>query len=81
MRLSELVGKHVITESGRKMGVLLDVVATGRPDHGQAETPARVESIICGRLSRFPGPRDETLVSWTDVLAFNGDTIVIRNPT
>jgi sporulation protein YlmC with PRC-barrel domain len=90
MRLSELVDRKVVTESGASLGRAFDVRARRRG------STVEVTGLVVGRRGFFErlgvGPsRGETkhghkvwkrdLVPWNAVVRFAGDRIVVREGT
>ena len=81
MRLSELLGLHVRTESGDRLGVVHDVRAELRP-RSLAVTGVVVgaagllERLGVGALRRRPG---HGFVAWGDVVRADRKGIVVRD--
>jgi hypothetical protein len=85
MRLSGLLGRHVVSESGWSYGKVFDVRVAVGPDD------ARIAGVVVGReglAERLLGERTSSpgevahaypVLRWEDVLRLQSATIVVRD--
>ena len=85
--LASLCGRHIVTESGEKLGRCHDV----RAELGASRL--RVTGLVLGRKGHFEHfgigaqasassarVRDTDVIPWKDVVRFEADRIVVRDP-
>lgn len=77
--LSELLGRKVVDQSGRKLGRVYE--AKG---HWERDGTILIEELILGRGGlrrrlRGPGGPEERSYPWEAVVELTGDTVVVRH--
>ena len=76
--LSELLGREVVDQSGRKLGRVYEAKA-----HWERDGTVAIDALIVGRGGirrrlRGPGGREEQAIRWEQVVEMPGETIVVR---
>jgi sporulation protein YlmC with PRC-barrel domain len=77
--LSELVGRKVVDQSGRRLGRVYEAKA-----HWEREGTIVVDELILDRGGirrrlRGPGGPEEQAVPWEAVVELTGDAVVVRH--
>jgi sporulation protein YlmC with PRC-barrel domain len=83
MRLSELIGKKIVTDNNKSLGYIFDLVSGGRPIDGRPDTEnAIVFEIEYGshnfleRIELVPPKRSR--IGWDQVIEIQKDKVVVR---
>ena len=76
--LSELLGRKVVDQSGRRLGRVYELKGRWQPDGTVA-----IEGLIVGRLGllrrlRGPGRHEPDLVPWETVVSLEDERVVVR---
>jgi hypothetical protein len=82
MRLSELIGKKVVTDDNKSLGYIFDVVSGGRPIDGSPDTEnAIVFELEYGshnfleRIELIPPKRSR--IAWDQVIEIHKDRVIV----
>jgi hypothetical protein len=83
MRLSELIGKKIVTDDNKTLGYIFDLVSGGRPIDGRPDTEnAIVFDIEYGshnfleRIELIPPKRSR--IGWDQVIEIQKDKVIVR---
>jgi sporulation protein YlmC with PRC-barrel domain len=84
IRVSELIGKEVVTESGWSLGCVFDIrVEVGKGDPKVTGvvvgTPGLMQHLISEAHRRSPRTRSQGAVPWDAVLAIEDKMIRVRD--
>jgi sporulation protein YlmC with PRC-barrel domain len=76
--LSELLGRKVVDQSGRKLGRVYEAKA-----HWEADGTVAIDELIVGRGGlrrrlRGPGGPEEQAIPWEAVVELPDETVVVR---
>ena len=81
MKLSELLGKQIVSENGKKLGHVFDVKTESRPLKGEIRKSIQVEALVYGKqglLERFGIEHKKAEISWEQVLEIQDKKILVR---
>jgi hypothetical protein len=83
MRLSEFIGKKVITDDNKMLGYIFDLVAGGRPIDGRPDTESAIVFEIeygshnfLERIELIPPKRFR--IKWDQVIEIQKDQVIVR---
>ena len=76
--LSELLGRQVVDQSGRKLGRVYEAKGRWEPDGTVVISELIVGRGGMRRRLRGPGGPEEQAIPWDQVVEMPGETVVVR---
>jgi sporulation protein YlmC with PRC-barrel domain len=83
MRLSEFLGKKLVTEDNKTLGYIFDLVAGGRPVDGRPDSENAVvfeieygSHNVLERMELIPPKRSR--IEWEQVIEIQKDRVIVR---